>query len=324
MEHLFRAKTRTMIVSGTRLGQTVMDKLQAIRLFCLAVEAKSFASTAHDLDIAPSVVSKAIAALETELRFTLFNRSTRRLSLTEAGASYYESCRQLLTELEEAEALARDGVVRARGTLRFGIHPAFRVAVVRKLGEFLRQNPEVRIETVVTNAPSALLDEGLDVVLTIGELGDSTFVARQLGWTTLLTCASPGYLKAQGRPEHPCNLAIHQAIIPGRRDEDSFARWTFSRGPERQDVEVPVAFVARDGIGIVDAAAGGLGVARIYDLSATSFLHAGTLETILPNWEAGRRPVYGVYPSRRNVPAKVRLFLDHVQQLLSEATSSLA
>ncbi|GEO18712.1 LysR family transcriptional regulator [Microvirga aerophila] len=295
-----------------------MDKLQAIRLFCLAVEAKSFASTAHDLDIAASVVSKAIAALEADLRFTLFHRSTRRLSLTEAGATYYESCRQILTELEEAEALARDGVVRARGTLRFGIHPAFRVALVRKLSNFLRQNPEVRIETVVTNAPSALLDEGLDVVLAIGDLVDSTFVARQLGWTTLLTCASPAYLKEHGRPEIPRQLATHRAIIPGRRDEASFARWAFTRGTEREDVDVPVGFVARDGIGIVDAAAGGLGVSRIYDLSATPFLQAGTLEPVLADWACGRKPVYGVFPSRRNVPAKVRLFLDFAQTLLAQ------
>ena len=293
-----------------------MDKLRAIKLFCRAVEARSFAAAAHDLDIAPSVLSKAITALEAELRFRLFNRSTRRVALTEAGASYYERCRELLSEFEEAEALAREGVVRAQGTLRFGIHPAFRLALVQRLGEFIALNPEVTIETVVTNSPTALLDDGLDVVFAIGELADSRFVARKLGCTTWVTCAAPSYLDRTGRPEHPRDLAQHGAIIPGRRDEPSFARWTYTLGDEQVVVDVPIGVVARDGIGLGDAAVGGAGVARIYDLSACTYLKRGSLEALLPNWSSGEMPVYAVLPTRRGIPAKVRLFLDFAQALL--------
>jgi LysR family transcriptional regulator for bpeEF and oprC len=190
---------------------------------------------------------------------------------------------------------------------------------VQKLGEFLALHPEVKIETVVTNSPTAILDEGLDVVFVVGELADSTFVARTLGWTMMLTCAAPSYLDLRGRPNHPRELAGHKAIIPGRRDEDSFARWTFIRGAEREEVDVPVAVVARDGIGLVDAGVGGAGVARIYDLSANAYLRTGSLEIILSNWDSGTKPVQAVLPSRRNVPAKVRLFLEFAQSIFPES-----
>jgi LysR family transcriptional regulator for bpeEF and oprC len=264
------------------------------------------------------VISKAIGALEVDLRFRLFNRSTRRVALTEAGASYYERCRQLLSEFEEVEASARDGVVRAQGTLRIGIHPVLRLALMQRLGAFLAEHSGVVMETVVTNSPTALLDEGLDVVVAIGELADSGLVARKIGSTRWITCAARSYLDRTSRPRHPRDLLQHRALIPGRRDEPSFARWTYERGKEREVVNVPVALVARDGIGLAEACAGGAGVARIYDLSANAFLKAGTMEPVLADWSSGQMPVHAVLPSRRGAPAKVRLFLDFAQALLAD------
>jgi LysR family transcriptional regulator, regulator for bpeEF and oprC len=293
-----------------------MDKFRALKFFCRAVETKSFTSAAHALDVPPSVVSKVISALEADLRFTLFNRSTRRLSLTEAGARYYDHARQILLDLEEAEAIARSGTVQPTGTLRVGFHPAFRIAVMRKLGEFVTANPGISIEFALTNSPAALLDEGLDVVLRIGELPDSTFVARQLGWTALIACASSAYLQRLGRPRHPRELSAHRAIIPGRRDEESFAHWSFSRGKRREVVAVPVALVAREGIGLVDSAVGGVGIAQIYEIAARPHIDEGRLEAILTDWSCGRKAVYAVIPSRRNVPTKVRVFLDFVASLI--------
>ena len=296
-----------------------MDKLRAIKLFCRVAEARSFAAAAHDLDLAPSVVSKAIAGLEADLRFRLFNRSTRRIALTEAGASYYESCRHLLSEFEEVEALAREGVVRAQGMLRIGIHPVLRLALMQRLGGFLAEHSGVTLETIVTNAPTALLDEGLDVVFVIGELVDSGLVARRIGSTRWMTCAAPSYLERTGRPRHPRDLIQYRALIPGRRDEPSFARWTYTRGTEHEVVNVPVALVARDGIGLAEACAGGAGVARIYDLSANAFLEAGDLEAVLSDWSSGQMPIHAVVPSRRGVPAKVHLFSEFAQSILAEA-----
>jgi DNA-binding transcriptional LysR family regulator len=291
-----------------------MDKLRAIALFCRAVEAKSFTAAAHSLDLAPSVLSKTIAALEAELECRLFNRTTRRTALTQAGAAYYEQCRKLLSGLEEAEAVARDGSV--AGVLKVGVHPAIRALLMRRLGELCSANPRMAIEIVVTNSAAALVDEGLDVVLRIGELADSTFVAHRLGWTQSMICAAPSYVAQHGRPRHPTELARLRAIIPGRRDEDSFARWSFSRGGERIAVAVPAALVARDGIGLVDAAAGGVGIARIYDLSARPYLESKSLVPLLHGWSSERAPIFAIRSAGR-APRKVRAFLEFARELVS-------
>jgi LysR family transcriptional regulator, regulator for bpeEF and oprC len=300
-----------------------MDKLRAIKFFCRTVEAKSFTSAAQTLEIPPSVLSKSISALEAHLQFTLFNRSTRRLSLTEAGARYYESCRQLMLDLEEAEAVARQGTIRPTGTLRVGFHPVFRFPLCQRLSEYLTANPAVDVDLVLTNSPATLLEEGLDVLLRVGTIEDSSFVARQLGWTVLITCASPAYLDARGRPCHPQDLRAHRAIIPGRRDEVQFTRWSFTKGEDHVIVTVRAGIVFRDGIGLLDAATWGGGVLHIYDIAARPLIEAGSLEPILTDWSCGGAPVYAVFPSRRNVPAKVRAFIEFARSLLSASSSDV-
>jgi LysR family transcriptional regulator for bpeEF and oprC len=297
-------------------GWQAMDKLRAIKFFCRAVETKSFTAAAHSLDVPQSVLSKGIAALEAELKFTLFNRSTRRLSLTGAGAGYYGCCQQIMLDMEEAETLARLGSVQPAGTLRIGIHPVFQISLCRRMGEFLAANPGVNAEVAHTNSPAAVLKEGLDIVLRVGPVKDSGFVARQLGSISLIVCASPGYLDAHGRPQHPRDLSRHRAIIPGRLDEDPFTRWTFTKEHDREDVNLPVALVLREGVGLGVSAAGGVGIVRIYDVAARPFIEDGDLEPILQDWSSGRVPVYSVIPSRRNVPAKVRAFMEFAQSLV--------
>jgi len=299
-----------------------MDKLRAMKFFCRAVEAKSFAAAARDLDVAPSVLSKVISALEADVRFTLFNRSTRKLSLTEAGASYYERCRELLGAVEEAESVARAGAVQPTGTLRIGLHPAFRNSLLQELGDFLASNPEVNVETTLTNAPAALLEQGLDLVLLIGKLADSDLIARQLGTAALVICAAPAYLDRAGRPRRPRDLAAHRAIVPGRRDEALSVRWAFTRGKQRETVAVAPILVARDGIGLVDAAVGGVGIARVYDVAAARHLASGELERVLPDWSCGREPIHAVFPSRRNVPAKVRAFLEFTASFVAHVAAA--
>ena len=294
----------------------LMDKLRSLKFFCRVVEVKSFASAAHALNVPPSVVSRVISALEADLKCALFNRSTRKLALTEGGAAYYGRCRQLLIELEESDSLARQGSTQPTGTLRIGCHPAFRMVLGRGLGSFRIANPEVDVELVVTNAPASLLNEGLDVVLMVGRVADSSFVATQLGWTSLITCAAPNYLDRRGRPREPRDLRDHAAVIPGRRDEDPFTRWTFAKQAKRQTVVLPVAVVVRDGVGLTDAAIGQAGVAQIYDISARPHLKNKELEQLLVDWSSKRQPIYAVFPSRRNVPAKVRVFMAFARRLL--------
>ena len=294
-----------------------MDKLRAMKFFCRVTEAKSFSAAAVSLDVVPSALSKAIAALEQDLGFVLLNRSTRGLSLTEDGAVYYERCRQIMLDIDEAESLGRSGVTRARGTLRVGMHPSLRFEMLTRLGAFLDREPDLKIETVITNSPAAVVDEGLDIVLHVGQLSDSSLLARQIGWTRTLVCASPAYLAAAGEPRHPKELARHHAVIYARRDEDANTRWTFTRNGERCEVDVMVRAVVRDGIGVIDAVLGGCGIARPFELAARNGLNAGQLREVLADWAGERHAIHAVFPSQGGLrSAKVQHYIAYMEDVL--------
>jgi LysR family transcriptional regulator for bpeEF and oprC len=295
-----------------------MDKLRALRFFCRVVERGSFAAAAHALDVVPSALSKTIAALEREVGVTLFHRSTRKLSLTVEGEAYYTRCRHALAELDDAQADARGATAEPLGTLRIGMHPALRAVILADIGRLMEVNPRLKVETMITNSPTALVDRGLDVVLCIGPLADSTLVARRLGWARFVVCASPEYLRRWGEPRRPEELVQHRAIIFARPDEEPGRRWEFARGKERQLVSVRIAMVVRDGVGLVDAGAGGGGVIRPYEIAARRELAAGRLRMLLPDWSGARHPVSAAFTKSRRVPAKVRAFLDFAQRLLAD------
>ena len=292
-----------------------------MKFFCRVTEAKSFSAAAVSLDVVPSALSKAIAALERDLGFALFNRSTRGLSLTEDGATYYERCRQIMLDIDEAESSGRGGVARARGTLRVGMHPSLRFEMLTRLGAFLDREPDLKIETLITNSPAAVVDEGLDVVLHVGQLADSSLLARQIGWTRSLVCASPAYLAAAGEPRHPEELARHHAVIYARHDEDANTRWTFTRNDERCEVQVSVRAVVRDGIGVIDAVLGGCGVARPFELAARNGLKTGQLHEVLSDWAGERHAVHAVFPSSAGLrSAKVQHYVAYMEKLLQQTT----
>jgi LysR family transcriptional regulator, transcriptional activator for dmlA len=298
----------------------IMDKLRAMQFFCRTVEAGSFAAAAQALQVVPSVVSKGVAALEHELGFPLMNRSTRGFSLTEEGSAYHQQCRQILQEIEEAEALGSPGAT-PRGILRIGMHPGLRFPVLGQLGIFMHRHAGLSVETVITNSPSAVVSEGLDVVLHIGMLPDSSLVARPLGMTRTVVCASPAYLQARGEPLHPRDLAGHAAVIFARRDEEPNTRWAFRRGAERVEVDVAARAVSRDGIGLVDAALGGCGIARPFEVSIRHWLATKQLRPLLEDWEGDTHAITAVLPSRsRGASAKVALCLDFIGALLRQGT----
>jgi LysR family transcriptional regulator, regulator for bpeEF and oprC len=296
-----------------------MDKLRAMTFFCRTVEAKSFAAAAQSLGVVPSALSKLISALERELGFSLLSRSTRGLSLTEEGTLYHEQCRQILSDIDIAEGAGRRGVAQARGTLRIGMHPGLRYAMMTTLKPFLDEQPELKVETLITNAASAVVDDGLDLVLHIGALPDSSMIARPLGSTRPIVCAAPAYLAARGEPSHPRELAGHHAVIYARRDEAANTCWTFSNGSETCEVDVPVRVVSRDGVGLVDAALSGCGLARPFEIAARHWVATGQLREVLHDWAGARQAITAVLPPQgRAAPAKVRLYVEYVAALLAD------
>lgn len=297
-----------------------MDKLRAMTFFCRTVEAKTFAAAAQSLEIVPSALSKVISALEKDLGFSLLSRSTRGLSLTHEGSVYYEQCRQILSDIDVAETLGRSGGAQARGTLRIGIHPGLRYAMMTSLKPFLDQQSELKVETLITNTASAVVDGGLDLVLHIGALSDSTMIARPLGWTRPIVCAAPAYLASRGEPMHPRDLAEHRAAIYARRDEAPNTRWVFWKGSETCDVDVPVYVVSRDGVGLVDAALSGCALARPLEIAARHWLCTGQLREVLNDWAGQRQAITAVLPPQGRTPsAKVRLYVEYVASLLGES-----
>lgn len=156
------------------------------------------------------------------------------------------------------------------------------------LKPFLDEHSDLKVETLITNAASAVVDEGLDLVLHIGALSDSSMIARPLGWTRPIVCATPAYLASRSEPQHPKELAQHRAVIYARRDEASNTRWIFPKGRETCEVDVPVCFVSRDGVGLVDAALSGCGLARTLEIAARHLLRADRLGDLAPCYP-GRR-----------------------------------
>jgi LysR family transcriptional regulator for bpeEF and oprC len=295
-----------------------MDKLRAIRFFCRVAETKSFAAAAHDLDVVPSVLSKTIASLEEEIAFRLLNRTTRRVSLTEDGARYYERCKRLVLELDEAELLTRKGIDRPAGRLALGIHPAVHHILMSRIDEFLSKYPDISLETTTTSLVSTLIEDRLDALIAIGDLPNSNFGLQKLATSHLVLVATPSYLSANGTPQTPADLASHSTIVSSRRDNPSFVQWTLKRGARTETIYASARLVSREGVHMREACLSGAGICRQFELVARPLIASGALKQVLPEWSLDSFPIQAVFPSRKDVPAKARVLVNFLRAVLKE------
>jgi len=296
-----------------------MDKLRALKFFCRVAETKSFAAAAYELDVVPSVLSKQIAALETDLQFKLFNRTTRRVALTEHGTRYYDHSKRLLNDLDEAESLERGGMAKATGKIVAGLHPAINRVLMARIDEFLATYPGIVVETTITSTPATMLDDKLDLLVTLADLPDSKFGVRTIGTTHHVLAASPGYLKKHGIPQTPDDLRKHAFIVSGRPDGPSYTRWTMKRGSDVQTVYVPVRMVSRQGVHIYEACLSGAGISRQVDLHIRPQIRRGELVQVLPEWALNTLPIRAVVPDSKKVPAKVKVLVEFLRSIIKEA-----
>lgn len=294
-----------------------MDKLKAIKFFCRVAETRSFVAAAKDLDVVPSVVSKAVVLLEAEVKFRLLNRTTRRVSLTENGAVYYERCKRLVMELEEAEIMTRAGMDRPTGRLVVGVHPAISRVVMARSADFISDFPGIALDTNVTSSVSTMIDDKLDVLIAVGPINSSGLVMQTIGRTKLSAFASPVYLQRFGRPDAPDDLVDHHILISGRRDSPPYTRWTFSRGGRQETIFVTANIICREGVHIQEACLSGAGIARLFDVSVKDHVGNGALRAILPSWSLGDMPIAAVYPSRDSISAKVKAYVRFVRSVLA-------
>lgn len=289
-----------------------MDRLAAIEAFIRVVESGSFVRAAERLEWSTSSLSRLIAELEEHLGARLLNRTTRRLSLTESGQAFYERSVQLLNDLEEAESLAGQSVAVPRGTLRLTC--SYNVATYRiapAIASFVARYPDVRFDVTVAERIVDLVDEGFDLAIRIGRVGSDQLVTRKLGETRLVVCASPEYLKRRGAPGKPEDLAAHDTLTYAYAPNARTWHLTDAAGTEHE-VRAGGSLHANSGDMLVAAAVAGLGVVCEPDFLLAAELQAGRLVRVLPGYVGRRADMWAVYPSRRHLSVKVRLFVDHV------------
>lgn len=295
-----------------------MDRFEAMTVFVTIAEAGSLSAAARRLEQPLATVSRKLAQLEAQLKARLMARSTRRLELTDAGRDYLEASRQILERVDEAERAAAGAYVRPHGRLVISAPVVFgRLHLLPVVVEFLRAFPDVDVRLVQADRFVNLLEEHVDLALRIGELTDASLVATRVGEIRRVTCASPAYLAAHGRPQVPADLARHACI--SFETLMSSSRWAFPGG----DVEVHSRLSVTTAEAAIAAAQTGLGVARVLSYQVADALQAGTLERLLPEHEPAPVPVSLVYPGQGRLPAKCRAFIDHAAPRLRERLAGL-
>ena len=289
-----------------------MDRFQAIRAFVVVVEQGSFARAADRLDQSVSSVSRQIADLEAHLDARLLNRTTRRLSLTEAGRDFHERSVQLLADLDEAEQAAGGVGAAPRGTLKLTAPITYGVRVLApRLASFAARYPDVRLDIELSDRAVDLVDEGFDLAVRIGAIRNPNLVARRVGETRLVCCASPAYLAAHGTPATPADLARHACLTYEYAPVRSQWRFVDANGAE-QIAKVAGPMHGNNGEMLAALAAQGAGVTLEPDFIVEPLIASGRLVPILAGYEVPPIPIHAAYPSRRHLSAKVRAFIDHL------------
>ncbi|MBA1147510.1 LysR family transcriptional regulator [Ectothiorhodospiraceae bacterium WFHF3C12] len=293
-----------------------MDRLHSMEVFRRVAEEGGFSAAGRILGLSKSVVSKQVQALEQHLGVRLLNRTTRRLSLTEAGQRYLERCVTILDELEDAERAITELTANPRGILRINVPVSFGLLhMTPLLPEFLRRYPEMEVEVTLNDRFVDLVDEGFDAAVRITQLEDSTLMARRLAPCTSWLCASPDYLARHGRPGRPEDLARHNCLIYAYARQTKEWRFIDPDGQEHR-VSVHGNLRANNGELLLEAACQGEGIVLMPDFIAYQAVREGRVERLLTDFTTMDINVYAVYPYTRHVSAKVRVFVDYLAEKL--------
>jgi LysR family transcriptional regulator, regulator for bpeEF and oprC len=298
-----------------------MDRLSAMQVFVRAIESGSFSAVAKELGVGQPAVSKQIAALEAHLGAQLIRRTSRSLSLTEAGQEFYESAVQLVGDLEAAESRVGRGQVSPSGLVRVSVAPVFgRLYVVPRLRAFFARYPNIAVELLVTERQVNLVEEAVDVAIHNGELADSSLMLRKLAMSPIITVATPAYLESNGEPATPSELDRHACVIfaPERAPRP----WGF-RGKFGDIVHHPRgALRSNDAEIIRTAVLADLGLAHTPGWLFTDELASGAVRRVLRHYEPPPLSISAVHPSGRRLATKVRVFIEFLAEILAKESMS--
>lgn len=288
-----------------------MNSLDDMATFAAVVDAGSFSAAAGMLGISTPVVSKRVSALEAALGARLLNRTTRRLSLTEAGQVFYRHCARVVVEAQEAEAAVTFLNETPRGLLRVTAPVTVgSQQLVHAISGFMARYPEVQVELDVSDRPVDLAEEGYDLAIRLTRNPPPLLAARRLTATQRVVCASPAYWDRQGRPRMPADLEQHDCLV--YQPAPNFSQWYFE-GPEGSEtVSVQGRFKVNNTTAMLEAAVGGLGVTMLTSFIVERAIATGTLEPVLEQYNSPFAGIYALYLPNRYLSTKARAFIDYL------------
>jgi LysR family transcriptional regulator, regulator for bpeEF and oprC len=294
--------------------------LPALQAFVKVVQTGSFTRAAETLGTQKAHLSRVVSQLERSLGVRLLERTTRALSLTEAGREFFERAQGILAAVDDAERAMQDAQAAPRGTLKLTCGVEFgMMAVSHWVGRYLQRFPEMKVEADFTARVVDLVHEGFDLAVRLGPLADSTLAARKLGELGYGLYASPDYLARCGRPDQPAAVAGHAllAFAGAVTGPAAPAHWRLSQGTRQERVALRPRLKANNVFAIRDAAQAGLGIAALPCIVASPLLREGALQPVLPDWSLPGVPVHAVFASARYLTPKVRSFIDLAVELMA-------
>lgn len=305
-----------------------MDHFKQISTFVSVAQRGSLSAAARHEGIAPAMVSRRLDALEARLGVKLLQRTTRRLSLTPEGAAFVEDCQRILGELEAAETAVSARGIEATGHLRVTAPAGFgRQYIAPIAAEFAREHPRVAVSLDLSDRLVDLLAEGMDCAVRFGEQADSSLVRIKLGESLRVVVAAPAYLRAHGQPKHPADLAHHQCLTlgdGGGAGPSPQRGWTFTVDGAPTTFRVGGALACNDGAVLHEWSLAGLGLAWRSLWEVGEDILAGRLVGVLDRYAAPPTPVYCVFPARKHLPLRVRLFVDKLKAAFADDALRLA
>ncbi|MBV8125925.1 MAG: LysR family transcriptional regulator [Paucibacter sp.] len=297
-----------------------MDRIAAMNAFVRVVEAGTFTKAADTLNLPNASVTRLIQGLEEELKVRLLHRTTRRVTVTPEGATYYERVVRLLAELSDIESSTSQSLAKPSGKVKVETAPGLATAVlIPALHEFRQEYPDIDVELGSSNKHADLVGEGIDCVIRAGQVNEQLLVARRIGSLSFMTCATPEFVKRHGMPTAPDDLkelptvGLITAQSGGRAAPFKFAQ-------DGHDVEINLQhkLLVNDTNCYVAAGLAGLGVVQLPAYAAAAAVKAGTLLLVLPAWNRSALPIHVLYAPNRYLSAKVRVFIDWVAALFEE------
>lgn len=293
-----------------------MDRFQAMQIFTRVVEANSFTLAADTLGLPRSTITTTIQGLERQLRTKLLNRTTRRLSLTPDGASYYERCIRILADVEDAESSLHDATRGPRGRLRIDTLPSIgRLILIPALCDFHERYPDIELAIGMSDRPVDMVQDAVDCVIRIGELKGPTLVGKRIGTLEVVTCATPSYIERYGEPTTLQELDQHRGVHYFSNTTGRNLDWSFSVDGQAVDIAANGIISVNDSEAYMTCGLQGFGIIQLPRYMVSPHLESGALREVLTQWAPAAMPISVAYLHNRHLSPKVRVFVDWVAEL---------